>query len=358
MLWFVGMGVYGYKGLSLYALEVLQRCRLIYVENFTSEISDEDLKGLQSLTVLKDVEIVPIKRWFVEDGRSILDQAKMKDLALLSYGDPLIATTHLELYTRAIRNSIQTDIVHGASGLTSLIGETGLHFYKFGRCVTMMSEPQSAISVYNVIHDNLLSGNHTLILTEYNYNNSSQPYFLDPVEVLERLLDIENSLKYGILSEETYIVVASRVGTEHKKIISGKLSSLSGISFGMGPHSLIVTGRLHFTEHDAITSLRFNIDEPSDNTLNISRISARMVDRYAPKAKRALEHIRMLFIDDIDFSADKPLQEYLNNAECYIDDAENFLKQGKHELAVLSMGYAEGLIDALRYQKGLNPWFS
>ncbi len=38
-----------------------------------------------------------------------------------------------------------------------------------------------------------------------------------------------------------------------------------------------------------------------------------------------------------------------------IDDAERFLRQGKQELAVLSIGYAEGLIDALRFQKGLNP---
>ena len=48
-----------------------------------------------------------------------------------------------------------------------MIGEAGLHFYKCGSSVTMMSEPQSGISVYNTIHDNLLVGNHTLILTEY-----------------------------------------------------------------------------------------------------------------------------------------------------------------------------------------------
>jgi diphthine synthase len=48
--------------------------------------------------------------------------------------------------------------------------------------------------------------------------------------------------------------------------------------------------------------------------------------------------------------------EVLNNAEYYIDDAERFLRQGKLELAVLSIGYAEGLIDALRFQRGINPW--
>jgi diphthine synthase len=47
-------------------------------------------------------------------------------------------------------------------------------------------------------------------------------------------------------------------------------------------------------------------------------------------------------------SVSKQLVEILDNAEYYIDDAERFLRQGKFELAILSMGYAEGLIDALR----------
>jgi diphthine synthase len=48
--------------------------------------------------------------------------------------------------------------------------------------------------------------------------------------------------------------------------------------------------------------------------------------------------------------------ETLENAECYILDSEQFLRQGKFELAALSIGYAEGLIDALCYQKGINSW--
>ena len=46
----------------------------------------------------------------------------------------------------------------------------------------------------------------------------------------------------------------------------------------------------------------------------------------------------------------------IENAENYIFDAENFDKQGQYELAILSIGYAEGLIDSIRYQKGMNPW--
>jgi diphthine synthase len=48
----------------------------------------------------------------------------------------------------------------------------------------------------------------------------------------------------------------------------------------------------------------------------------------------------------------------LENAEYYLLDSERFLNQNKYELAVLSIGYAEGLIDSLRFQKNINPWLS
>ena len=46
----------------------------------------------------------------------------------------------------------------------------------------------------------------------------------------------------------------------------------------------------------------------------------------------------------------------IENAENYLLDAQNFYNQGKLELAILSIGYAEGLIDSIRFQKNMNPW--
>jgi len=45
----------------------------------------------------------------------------------------------------------------------------------------------------------------------------------------------------------------------------------------------------------------------------------------------------------------KKIVEMLDNAEYYVDDAINFMDQGKNELAVLSIGYADGLVDCLKY---------
>jgi diphthine synthase len=116
---------------------------------------------------------------------------------------------------------------------------------------------------------------------------------------------------------------------------------------------VIITGPLHFTEAEAIAALTENIDGPTDNSQNIKRISVQMVERYAPRAKQAAQHMRDIVRRD---GSNKGMFEVLDNAEYYIADAERFLRQAKFELAVLSMGYAEGLVDALRFQKGINPW--
>jgi diphthine synthase len=354
MLWFVGTGINGYRGLSIAALEILRKCDIVYIERFTSALSEVDIQGLNSLL---EMHTIPVQRWFVEDGRDLLEAARTKDVALITYGDPLIATTHSELHSRAAKNSIKTAILHSASGITSIIGESGLHVYKFGRMVTMMSEPHSAVTVYNTIFQNLLGGNHTLILTEYSHNDErKEPFFLDPYSVFKMLLDAEQAHKHEIFSDDTFAVVASRVGMQDQKITSGKVKSLLKVEFGIGPHSVIVTGALHFTEIQALASVTENIDEPTDNSQSINRIEVRMVERYAPKAKQAVQEMRKHISDGT--GNNKGIFETLENAECYISDAEGFLRQGKFELAVLSIGYAEGLIDALRYQKGINPWNS
>src|SRR5919199_4719648 len=124
MLWIIGIGVNGYRGISTEALEVLKKCDKIYLERFTSPISDNDIRGLDALIAKNSHEhdiILPVQRWFVEDGRELIEQSKIKNIALLTYGDPLIATTFTELQVRAVKRSIKVKIIHAASGITSLI---------------------------------------------------------------------------------------------------------------------------------------------------------------------------------------------------------------------------------------------
>ena len=343
MLWFVGLGISGTKSISIEVEKMIQEADFVYLEAFTSPISQTHEEEIKKI-VNGNFKIA--KRWLVEDGQEILKAAKNSTVILLSYGDPYVATTHIELRTRAKLENIETNTIHSASAVTSMIGEAGLQFYKVGRVVTIMNEKKSTITPYTNIFKNLTQGLHSIILLEYNHDKK---YFLDPKNAILDLLDIEKEQKRTVLSDDTFAIIASRIGFETQKIISGKFSNLLKIDFGEPPHSIIIPGKLHFTESDAINVLTECLDKPSDNSARIKSISVQMIERYVPMVRKALEEIKPLYNESKEF------KEVFENAELYINDAENFLKQGKDENAVLSIGYADGLVDALRMAKGREP---
>ena len=343
MLWFVGLGISGAKSIPLEAQEVLAKADIVYLEQFTSPIGKSDLSKIKKMT---KGEFKPAKRWLVEDGNEILKNAKRKKVVLLSYGDPYIATTHIELRTRAIEEKIKTKSIHASSSLTSMIGECGLHFYKVGRIATIMSEMKSLTTPYYVIYKNIIEGNHTVLLLEYNQDKD---FFLDPKEALVGLLETEKGQKRNVIDSSTYAVVASRVGFASQSIISGQISSLKKMDFGKPPHTVIITGRLHFTESDALKILGDCLDEPTDNSEKTKKISIQMMKKYVPMVREALEEI------EPHYKGQKEYQTILENAELYIQDAEKFLEDGQDEVAILSIGYADGLVDALRLAKGFDP---
>jgi len=343
MLWFIGLGVSGITDLSNNTCNVIKNAEIVYLESFTSPISEDEKEQLQNIC---NGEFKIAKRWMVEDGNEILDNAKERETVLLSYGDPYIATTHLELKTRAINDNIETKTIHSSSIVSSLIGEAGLHYYKVGKVLTIMNDPKSMITPYNTIFDNLLSKTHSVILLEYNEDKS---FFLQPQNALSLLLDTEKIQNRKVISKETFVIVASRIGKNNQKIISGKIGNLVTKEFGDPPHSIIVTGKLHFTESDAIRVITECQDEPIDNSVDVKSISEQMIEKYVPMVKEALDEIRPHY-ENL-----KEYEDVLINAKLYIDDAENFLKEGKKEYAVLSIGYADGLVDALRIAKGFDP---
>ena len=343
MLCLVGAGIYDTFEMSN-SIKVLNSCNRIYLERFTSPISDNFISILKStLGPEKKIEIV--KRWFVEDGRQILDESKTLNVGLVSYGDPTIATTFTELRIRAMKNNIEVKVVHAASGITSLVGECGLQVYKIGKLVTMMEEKQSAISVYSTIFSNLNLNCHTIILTEYRQDEDGSEFFLKPNYVMSKLLEVEKDVTYEIVSEDSFLIVVSRIGTDNQKIVSGKIKSLIDLEYGRGPHSIIFPAKFHFTEQEAIMILTEIIDAPVDNTSRIKNVSDYMLNKYEPMIRNEIRQVR----NTISSKKENKVQlELLNNAEFYLDDAVQFLRQGRKELAILSVGYADGLVDSLK----------
>ena len=343
MLWFVGLGLSGIDSISLEAQKILKHADIVYLEQFTSPIKKSELTKIKTLV---KGQFKLGKRWMVEDGKEILENAKKSEAVLLSYGDPYIATTHIELRTRAIQQKIKTKTIHAASSITSLVGECGLHYYKVGKIVTIMNELQTMTTAYYTIYENMLAGNHTVLLLEYNQDAQ---FFLEPNDALSGLLATEKEQKRNVIDTSTYAIVASRIGLKNQAVIGGKISNLKKINFGKPPHTIIIPGRLHFTESDALKVLTQCIDEPFDNSTKIKKISKQMIEKYVPMVRKALEEIIPHYKDSKEF------QSVLENAELYIQDAEKFLEQGRDEVAVLSIGYADGLVDALRIAKGFEP---
>ncbi len=344
MLWFIGLGISGTTGIGLDAIKILQEANVVFMDVFTSPISKFEISKIK--TIVKG-ELKIATRWMVEDGKTILETAKKKNVVLLSYGDPFVATTHIELRTRAMQEKITTKTIHAASAITSLIGECGLHNYKVGRPITMMKDQQSLSSVYYRIYNNLISGSHTVIILEYN---NDAYFFLDPRNAISNLLLEEREQKRNVIDESSFAIVASRIGTKNQKITAGKLSNLKQIKFEKPPHSIIIPGKLHFTEFDALRVLARCLDDPFDNSSRVEKISEQMLKKYIPKARKALEEIIK------QFKTDKNMKFVIENAELYLNDAEKFQNLGKDELAILSVGYAEGLIDAFRLSRGIDPW--
>ncbi len=209
-----------------------------------------------------------------------------------------------------------------------------------------MSEMKSLTTPYYVIYKNVIEGNHTVLLLEFNQDKD---FFLDPKDALNGLLETEKGQLRKVINTSTFAIIASRIGFKDQEIVSGKISSLKKRDFGKPPHTVIIPGRLHFTESDALKVLGECIDEPFDNSEKTRKISIQMIEKYVPMVREALEEVKPHYKDQKEF------QVILENAELYVKDAEKFLEDGQDEVSILSIGYADGLVDALRLAKGLDP---
>lgn len=338
-LYFIGIGLHGAKGIPIIGLELAKKCERVYLDAYTSPLGPEDLEALQ--TMIGRVNVVG--REFVEDGRKIIEEAKQGDIALLSIGDPMVATTHTELRVRAERAGVKAQVIHSSSILSALPGEAGLLTYNFGKPVTLTKALTSRTTVYEVVYENLAHGLHTIILLEYDQTNGS---FVAPNDALKALLDAEGDLKRGLFDAETFLVVASRLCSASQSVVGGGLGSLLEKDFGPPPHALVVPSRLHFVEVEALKTLcGVAEDDIADNSSRAQRLAKAMVEGYVKNTKKALLKAKKKSEEE----GKGHLASLLENVECYLSDASRFLGQGKYELALLSVGYAEGLLDSLRF---------
>jgi len=373
-LYLVGTGISeGLRSVTREGEDAIRGADVIYLERFTSPMPSDDTAEAVRGMAPDGCVITEAKRWMVEDGARILEDAESKNVVLLSYGDPLVATTHVDLLCRAAAQKTGARVVHSSSAPVAAAGECGLHHYKFGRMATIMRSEKSMTTPYYTIYKNATEGCHTMLLLEYDREGTEsgdgRSFFLEPSDALGGLLRTERGQRRSVVSEDTYAIVASRVGfagamrqqKQKQQITAGKVSSLMAINtFGEPPHSIIIPGGLHFTESEALSALAECVDPPpaphdaargaGARDPNVpARISDQMIEKYAPMIRKSIEEVSPRC------AGDATMQDILENAGRYVDDAEDFAKKDGHaEVAVLSIGYADGLADALRLIKGLD----
>ncbi len=333
---FVGLGLNS-RGVTLEGAAEMKSADAVYLEYYTTPHEPQLIKELEGAT---GRHLTVVDRGFVEDGGTILADAEGKNVVLAVLGDPMIATTHNELRARAIRKGIETRVVHSATIGSAAASASGLHSYKFSRTVTVTRESVGKLTqAYHVLHSNLLEGAHTLLLLEYDVQSGEG---VTPGDAMAGLLLAEANLKRGAVTEGTFAMVLSRLGREGFRSAAGSLRELSKRDYGEPPHSVVVPGKLHFSEVEAVAAIFGLADQDvRSNSDGVLRTAQTLVPRYVAKTKRALESLKPRL--------GAQYEHVLENAELYVKDAENFLANGEDEMAMLSVGYAEGLLDSLSF---------
>ena len=160
----VGMGMGALDGMTVEAQMAAKAADHRRYEAYTALWPDDELSRLEE-------KVGPIQRVMrpeVEEPDELFALAKQSLVALLVVGDPLQATTHVDLQLRAQDAGIDCRVIHGISITTVVTGAIGLSNYKFGRQTTL-TYPYGdwiATSPLEVLASNWEQNLHTLALLD------------------------------------------------------------------------------------------------------------------------------------------------------------------------------------------------
>ena len=275
----IGTGLNPPDDLTIRGIRACQAADVVFLESYTSACP----QPIQAFSEAIGTRIITLTRREIEQEDRIITEASERDVAFLVLGDPLSATTHIELFTRARSQGIRTAIIHNTSILTA-VATTGLELYKFGK-TTSLAYPRRGFfpkTAYHTASENQKIHAHTLILLDIvtgsetahidvsrgNLSDMHRTYttiregldkqpllMMSPNEAFALLREIEKDEKLGLFTEETEMIVCSRLGTD-EQICAGPLRTLTTRAYDQGPHALILPSTLHFVEDEALAAYR------------------------------------------------------------------------------------------------------
>jgi len=198
---------------------------------------------LEELEKIINKKIKNLRREDLENRlEDFVDEARDNDIALFVSGDPLVATTHVNMILEAKKRRVPVKIIHNAS-IYSAIAETGLQIYKFGKTATIALSG-SLENVKNTITSNRKRGLHTMLLLDLD---KEVGLFMKVKDALNLLL------KKKIVKQTSMLISFSRAGGDSEIFYD----SVKGLLWRdiKEPAVIIIPGRLHFAEKEFLEML-------------------------------------------------------------------------------------------------------
>lgn len=244
----VGLGLHDARDVTMKGLERIRGCAKVYAEFYTAILTGTSHAQLESF-LQRPVEV--LDRLGVEKGAAaIVEEARRSEVALLTAGDPLTATTHTDLMVRCHAAAVPLHIVHAPSIYSAAPGLLGLQHYKFGRATTLV-RPQAGwdpTSPFDAVAENHARGLHTLVLLDIQ---ADAKYFMSANDGLQSLLRLAERTGNGWFGPKTQVGVVARAGSEQPLRATGTVEALVRQDFGLPLHTIVVPGPLHDVEAQA-----------------------------------------------------------------------------------------------------------
>lgn len=245
----IGMGLCDERDISARGLDEIRSADVVFAEQYTSALKDGALSALERISG-KRIQLLGRKD--LEEGAVVTEAAEGSRVALLVAGDPMTATTHVDLRLRAAERSIDTVVIHASSVMTAVPGLLGLQHYKLGRVTTIPFKRDgfAPTSPYELVLDNLQRGLHSIILLDIDFEAGR---FMTANEGLDLLMDMAERYEgTGELKKKSLACVVARAGCLDCSLSAGPIEELRSRDFGPPLHTLVIPGKLHFMEREAL----------------------------------------------------------------------------------------------------------
>lgn len=249
MFFLVGSGLWRGDDISVRGMNVCKECSKVYLDRYTRAFEEKELKKLEQIIGKK---IIKLERKELEETLNFLNESEKENVCLIVPGDPLIATTHVTIIEECKKRNIEYEIIHGSSIFTALPGECGLMTYKVGGSCTIPMREKRIVpySIYDKINENRERGYHTLVFLDTTPEKE-----MEISEAMEVMQEIENEKKLKIFNDENKIIVGACMGSDKQKLIYEKIGILKKMNFEK-PCTLIIPGKLHFSEEEHLEKLK------------------------------------------------------------------------------------------------------